>query len=46
MDRPDRETLKSIIEKLYWQGRRNAEIPIDSISVSPEIEQIEALFPS
>ena len=35
-----REKIAPILENLYWQGRRNADIPIDSISVNPELDQI------
>ena len=38
-----REKLQPILEALYWQGRRNHEIPIDSISVNPEIDKILSL---
>lgn len=37
-----REKVKPILEKLYWQGRRNADIPIDGISVNPELDEILA----
>ncbi len=36
--------VKKILEKIYWQGRRNADVPITSIGVEGEYELIKQLF--
>ncbi len=38
------EKVKKILEKLYWQGREHADIPITSISVEGEFQLICQLF--